>query len=280
MPDYICRNTDKTFRYEHIRGNPMNFQFHLHELCEIYFLVAGDVNYFVENRIYPLQYGDLVITNPFEIHKPALQSEQTYERIVIQFDSSKLRAFSTPQFDLLSCFFDRVRGEQNKISLRESQLAELMELFHKFEEIENAHADAKDILLLSYMIELLVCINQIYQIQPEQSDITDQLHIHPQLGKVLSYIDSNLDSDLSLACLEQKFYINRCYLSKLFKNSTGRNLHEYIIFKRISKAKKLLSEGVSVTDACSHCGFNDYSNFLKMFKKTVGMSPGRYKSQR
>jgi len=54
------------------------------------------------------------------------------------------------------------------------------------------------------------------------------------------------------------------------------NLHEYIIFKRVARAKKLLMEGKSVTETCHLSGFNDYSNFIRTFKRTVGISPGKY----
>ena len=98
-----------------------------------------------------------------------------------------------------------------------------------------------------------------------------------KLAPILAYIDENLENDLSLEAIGNRFFLNRFYLSKLFRKSTGSNLHEYIIYKRVSKARRLLSEGHSVTDTAALCGFNDYSNFLRMFKKSVGITPGQYR---
>lgn len=104
----------------------------------------------------------------------------------------------------------------------------------------------------------------------------EHTNIPERLVPILDFIGQHLSEELTLQTLEKEFFINKFYLSRLFKNSIGSNLHEYIIFKRISRAKKLLSEGLNVTETSIQCGFNDYSNFLKLFKRTVGISPGKY----
>ena len=96
------------------------------------------------------------------------------------------------------------------------------------------------------------------------------------LTRVLTYIDGNLQADLSLASLEKRFFINRSYLSRLCRNYLGISLHRYIILRRINKAKALLAAGKSAMEACKDSGFNDYSNFRKMFKKVTNLSPSAY----
>ena len=51
---------------------------------------------------------------------------------------------------------------------------------------------------------------------------------------------------------------------------------KYIIGKRIAEAKKLLKAGNNVSDTALMCGFRDYSNFIRTFTASVGISPGRY----
>lgn len=96
------------------------------------------------------------------------------------------------------------------------------------------------------------------------------------LTRVLTYIDINLQDDLSLASLEKRFFINRSYLSRLCRRYLGISLHRYIILRRITKAKELLKAGKSAMEACKDSGFNDYSNFRKMFKKVTNLSPSAY----
>ena len=182
--------------------------------------------------------------------------------------------FSSQQFDLLNCFTNRSNGDRNKISLNSEQVEDIIGLFNKIEFLDTNPFDDSEILKFTYFIELLIFINRIYI---NSTCKVDHANIPSKLIPILEFIDQNLESDLKLETLEKKFYINRFYLCKLFKNSIGSTIHEYIIYKRISLAKLLLSKGYSVTDTCSKSGFNDYSNFIRMFNRTVGLSPGKYK---
>lgn len=70
--------------------------------------------------------------------------------------------------------------------------------------------------------------------------------------------------------LAEHFFLSESYICRIFKLSTGTTINKYITARRISIAKSLLSNGLSINDVCIKCGFNDYSNFLKAFKKAVG----------
>lgn len=264
--------------YLHVqRPNPktqFKVDFHLHSAYEIFFLISGDVNYFVENKIYPLKSGDIIITNNLEIHKPSIYSDKLYDRITLHINPAIISPFNSQRFDLLNCFTNRRNGEKNKISLNPKQLQDIIGLFNKIDFLVTNPFDGCEILKLTYFIELLIFINRIYS---NSTCIVDHVNIPSKLIPILEFIDHNLESDLKLETLEKMFYINRFYLCKLFKNSIGSTIHEYIIYKRISLAKLLLSKGYSVTDTCSKSGFNDYTNFIRMFKRTVGLSPGKYK---
>ena len=276
MPGINEQSTPWPLIFSHIQVPNPRVEFHLHEGFEVFFLISGDINYFVEKKIYPLQYGDLIFTNNREIHKPSFRSNKLYERICLEFHPSIIRPFCTPELDLLGCFLNRANGEQNKLALTPRQTEEILALFRRIERLNADDRQGSDLLRLGCVLELLVRMNRLFlNIEPEP----EHTNIPEKLAPVLEYIDTHLDADLSLEVLEKTFYLNRFYLSKLFKGSTGSNLHNYILYKRIASAKQLLAEGASVSVACARSGFNDYSNFLKQFKRTVGMSPGQYRRQ-
>lgn len=269
----MINNIDKEIHYEHVKRKIPKVEFHLHGGCEIYFLISGDVKYFVEKTIYPVQFGDLIVTNHHEVHKPVFLSEAIYERITIEFNPSLPSLFTTSSFDLLHCFYNRKNGEKNKLSLSQKETSEVSELFHKYEQLNKSVFEGVELLKLSCFVEILVYINRLFA---SNKHVEDNITIHWRLFPILDYIESNLSGNLSLRTLEKTFHINRFYLSKLFKSYTGITIHEYIINKRISAAKKYLSEGYNVTESCLKSGFSDYSNFLKMFKRIVGMLPKEY----
>jgi AraC-like DNA-binding protein len=277
MLNRYFNNVENTIQYNHIiNPTPEDIDFHLHDRFEIYFFVSGDVNYFIEKSVYPLKHGDLLIINNNEIHRPTFQSDKMYERIMLHFDPSIISTFASPHYNLLHCFTGRQNGEQNKIKLDSTQLDYLQRKLHKIESIVYTPSQGSDLLLLTNFLELLVYINNVFT---SNTFTTEHPNVPEKLIPILDYIEEHLDSDLSLDFFQNNFYINKHYLSRLFKTSTGSNIHEYIVYKRLSKARQLLLNGYSVTEVCQMSGFNDYTNFIRTFKKVIGTSPGQYKKR-
>jgi quercetin dioxygenase-like cupin family protein len=87
--DANCKNVYGLIGYAHTRReNPEYADFHLHDLFEIYFFISGNVHYFIEKKVYTLHYGDLLLMNSQEIHKPSCSPGEPYERITIHFDAA------------------------------------------------------------------------------------------------------------------------------------------------------------------------------------------------
>jgi YesN/AraC family two-component response regulator len=100
----------------------------------------------------------------------------------------------------------------------------------------------------------------------------------PLLFKSLEYIEENLcENDLSLEGVASSVYVSRCHYSRLFKEHFGFGFKEYIMNKRIQKAKVMLQEGQPVTDVCYAVGYGDLTHFGRVFKKLVGVNPSVYR---
>ena len=75
-----------------------------------------------------------------------------------------------------------------------------------------------------------------------------------------------------------KYYINKFYLTRLFKNTYGTTINNYILEKRITKAKELLRfSNLNIEDISKECGINDNNYFSRLFKQIEGISPKEYK---
>ena len=70
--------------------------------------------------------------------------------------------------------------------------------------------------------------------------------------------------------------MDRFYLEKTFKKETGTTVYHYVLLKRLNLARVLLAQGCRVDEACAGAGFNDYSNFIRTFKKHTGMTPAAF----
>ena len=92
-----------------------------------------------------------------------------------------------------------------------------------------------------------------------------------------NYINSNLDKELNLDSLSKTHFASKFHLLRLFKKYYGQTPIQYLTDKRIEKAKKLLNEGLNVTETCFDVGFESPSSFCTLFKNRVGVSPSKYK---
>ncbi len=101
-----------------------------------------------------------------------------------------------------------------------------------------------------------------------------------RLKRVLDYIAANLSGDLTLAQLAAVAGMSPHYFSELFRHSTGRAPHQYVLLRRIDLAKERLRDSTrSVIEAGLDAGFQNPSHFARVFRKAVGISPSRFRSE-
>lgn len=96
---------------------------------------------------------------------------------------------------------------------------------------------------------------------------------------MLTYINSNYTQPVKIDELSHRFGVSTSYLSHEFTKYTNRSVYDYILYRRVMLAKEMISQDMSLNQIAYQCGFNDYSNFLRMFSKIVGISPSRYRAQ-
>lgn len=250
-----------------------NTTFHLHNSFEVYLFLQGDVNYWVEQSVYHLKRGTLLIFNNQEIHRVVNPSSKKYERLLIHFHPNVIEPFNTEITNLLSCFIHREKGQNNAILLSDRQLDVFLSLVKKLSDALHSEKYGSDVLTRNYLAEILIFINRLYQ---QNTDFLEQDTLSGRLHDILDYIEVHLSDDLSLDNISSHFSLDKSYLGRLFKKETGSTIYNYILLKRISLAKQLLSEGKNVSETCSLSGFNDYANFIRTFKKITGSSPSHY----
>lgn len=100
------------------------------------------------------------------------------------------------------------------------------------------------------------------------------------IQKVITQIESDIASDLSLNNLSKIFEVNSSYLSSLFKKETGSTLTDYVNKMRIERAKELLvSTNIQIQNIAQRCGMLDVNYFTKTFKKYAEITPKKYREK-
>ncbi len=261
------------FRLFHITDKKeKSFDYHYHDFNKIIIFLSGNVTYFIEGKSYKLKPWDILLINNHDVHKPEIDASQTYDRIIIWVNDTFIKKFSTPDLQLTTCFRLADTKSFSLIRLELTMQEKLRTLIERLEESFSSPEFGSELLSQCLFIEFLIYLNRIHL---NNNYIYDQsaLDYDNQIVEILNYIKSNLASDLSVDNIASKFYVSKHYLMHKFKLKTGYTLHTYILNKRLFKAIDLIKSGTPITEAASLCGFNDYSTFLRAFRKTFHNSP-------
>ena len=263
------------FRLFHLRDKTKKeFDYHYHEFNKIIIFLSGNVTYIIEGRTYHLKPYDILLVNNHDIHKPIIDSNSTYERIVIWADTNFVKEHSDDNCNLEECFKYAIKNDINLIRLKPDLQNELISLLTKLEASINSQEFGSRILSNAYLIEFLVYINRLILGNNNiiEANECDSIYDN-QINEILKYINANLNEPLTVDDIANRFYISRYYLMHRFKEQTGYTLHNYISQKRLILAKELLLNNESVMKVSEKCGFIDYSSFLRSFRKMYGTTP-------
>ena len=264
------------FKIFHIRDKKdIKFEYHHHDFSKIVILIDGDLTYYIEGKAYILKPWDILFVNKNEIHKPVVNPNKYYERIVIWLNPDFMAKYAQGNNDLLKCFEVAIKNNYNLLRLNMKSIEIIKNLIQDIQNCNNSNEFGSEILKESLFVQLMVLMNRLFLNSDKNRDIED-IQYDKTIEGFLNYINSNLENDLSIDTIASEFFISKYYLMRKFKNQIGSSIHNYVVQKRLILARSLISDGLSMSSVCSRCGFNDYSSFVRAFKKVYGVSPSNY----
>ncbi len=245
------------------RSTPGQFELHNHYgKCEIYIFLSGEADFVVEGTVYPLSPNDVLIMNSNEFHHILPRSSSPYERMVFTIDNS---FFTTNSCNTYRAMFDnRKPGAQNLIPASFVTEHGIPDIINRA--LSYAENDNSEIMVRCALLELIHTLNKF---KLSSAPLKNNAKVSP----IITYINENLTSSLSIDDIAEKFYLNKYHLCRLFKKHTGLTINKYITHKRIIMVKNLYAEGKTFSQASQEAGFGNYSNFYKMYVKETGISP-------
>jgi AraC family transcriptional regulator len=100
-----------------------------------------------------------------------------------------------------------------------------------------------------------------------------------KLRAVVEYIEENLDAGLTLDQIAAVAHLSPCHFSQQFKAATGLPPHQYVVVRRVERARQFLQQDddLSLAAIAARCGFCDQSQLSNHFKRVVGVTPRRFR---
>ena len=249
---------NEEFRLFHLKDSrAQKLDYHYHEFDKLIFFLGGNVTYMVEGVTYFLQPWDVLLVQHNLIHKPEIDANEPYERIVIWLGRDYLTERSTPEEPLDQCFdLARERGFHLLRADGERRL-QYMQTIRRLEEALRSQEFGAARMADTLCQQLLIDVNREILRSRTAQEERDSYRVDPKMEEVLKYITSHLEEELSVDLLAKRFFISRYYLMHRFKDVTGYTVHQYISQKRLLRAGELIRQGIPVMKAAEQSGFSD-----------------------
>lgn len=143
----------------------------------------------------------------------------------------------------------------------------------------NIKINPLEILLLSPEINIAPLAAALLPYIPYQAVMPEKSSAKI-VNRLRVYIEKHFSEDLCLDILADKMDISSKYLSRIFKQSIGMNLSEYLARVRVEKAKELLLTDMSIQQIMESIGIYNRTTFTRMFRRLEGITPSEYRNLR
>ncbi len=250
-------------------------KYHSHDYLEMAFVLSGVGRYKIENHIYSVKEGDLIVFNPGVRHQALLDPEaetSTTEFFVgfsdIQFPEYPDNVLPMPEGE----FMLHTQGE-----LRQK----IFKICSSMEAEKAISRPGKYFMLKSYLMQLLLLVIR------EQSDfdtlqgsyIFESTNKKYVVEQIINYFEDHYNEKISLDQIAANMYLSPFYVSKIFKSETGDTPIRHLINIRLEKARELLEKGYkgSIQEVAAMVGYDDAYHFSKLFKRYYGITPTQAK---
>lgn len=259
-------DTFEVFHYRQPR--PDGVEVHHHDFYEVYFLLNGQVDYWVEGQVYRMKPGNLLLINPMELHRPMVGPDSpVYERIVLWINRDYLENLQSGGSSLSRCFDlelpNLIEPDSRERSVLQARMGDLVREFYSRDYGGDLCAQG---LFLLLMVQLNRMIRRSEGASPEQT-------LSPLVQKALQYIGEHIGTDLSLDSIAGACFVSKYHLAHTFGKEMGISVYRYIMLRRLLLSRQMLLAGEPAGQVSNACGFADYTSFYRAFRAEYGISP-------
>jgi len=268
----IARKSFVRAEYNQIKHPYAQKDKHRHPECEIFLLVDGRAQLNFGDSFFTLQPGSLVITPPNLPHRYDMMSVNQHTRIIVEFNPDyQAEAIKAIFGQTPTELFKEYAGVYDLLADTKSDIQEiLLKIVDECVNVKELSSSAMVCQLIAFMIQVKRHLRE-----RRHRDESSAEHV---VNAAITLIHSEIYQPLTLDDISRELFVNKTYLSRIFKAHQNISVQSYISLQKVFLAKELLARtGLSVDKVSKQVGYASSSYFSRVFQKETGMSPSKYR---
>jgi len=257
------------------------YPWHFHSEFEIVYVLKSSGKRFVADSVEPFSEGDLTLIGTNLPHfwksddNPSGKENLNVNAIVVQFHKDFFRdeINTYPEFHRIS---ELLKKAAKGIHFPKQGNEEISKMLKKLLKLNGLERMLYFIRLLDKMgrsVNYRILASSAYQLE-------EHTELNSRLDKIMHFINTNYQHKITQEEIAARIGMTTVAFCRYFKEKTGKGFIFFVNEMRIGYACKLLIENhLSISQICFECGFNNLSNFNRMFKRQTGHTPGEYQQQ-
>jgi xylan 1,4-beta-xylosidase len=252
-----------------VMNNKSNLE-HAHREIELIYMIKGNLQVKVNNKIFQMKGSDFVLVNSNEFH--SFQSNEDNLFIVFHFNYFELSSLLAQKNLLFTC--NSVEHDHSANPELRKVIEDLLTVYMKVN-----HFSQVEYLEKTYKFISTLRMNYL-QNQGQMLLTTSIKGQNDRLTEIIDYIQSNYREPLSLEEVANIHYLSIPYLSKYFKKQTGKTFSQYLNEIRLAHAvNELVNSDKPITRIALDNGFPNLASFNRVFNESYQLKPVEYRKQ-
>ena len=255
----------KVFLFEGENGNYVREK-HWHTSIEIFAVMEGSLDFFVNKEEYPLKAGEQIIINSNELH--SIHAVEKNKTVVLQIPLKQFENYFTAQR------YIRFRGQEELVDKKLASL--LRKLYHVYSERKIGY----EFRTISIFYEIMYILVKDYRVtETREKDIRHSRRLDA-LSKITTYMREHYREELKLSDVAATFGYSDAYLSRMFQKYAKINYKTYLQDIRMAYAyRDLLNTDHTISQIALDNGFCSSRGFSGEFQKRYGLLPSEMRKQ-
>jgi AraC-like DNA-binding protein len=254
-----------------------------HDYFELMYVLQGRMAFQIQRQRFDVGAGDLIVIGSMSFHRPIGYGSPPTKAVVLGFlpDAVLGKVNSEEDVEYLMPFLAQDADFPHLVAAKTGIPAKVLDLIERINAELPAKSVRKRLNAKTYLKMILVILGNHYaDYRVKLSQFRRKEENIKRLRPLLDFLEKHFAEPITVGKGASMVHMSKSRFIRFFRNVTGQGFITYLNHLRIARAEWLLAAtDMPIADLCQEVGFCDQSYFGMIFRRSLGVTPGRYRRQ-